>query len=235
MAEENDGMAALASKNAELLGELKQTRARLKELDGIDIDQLKAAANELQQRKHKELEEGKEYEKLIVQQREDHAKELAAKEEELAKARASVRGVVVDSALRGALAASHVDPVMMDAAVDMLSNKVSVTDAGEERQARIGDKDVKDWVSDWSKSEVGKRFVLAQSGTGGGDGMRTSGPITNGAADRSRRDWEAMFDPDSPTYSMMDQAQLLDKDPKLFEALTKKYQDKVTRHLMGRG
>ncbi len=222
--------AGLVNKNNELLGELKAAKAKLKEFESLDLDALQTAAKTLKSQESEALEKKGEYEKLMNQMREDHAKEIAKRDEALRHQKETTRGILIQTSLQSALANVHIDPEMMEAATDMLSAKVAVTEKDGALVSGIGDKSVKDWVSEWAKTNVGKRFILADTGAGGGAVHSTNG---NASSTVSKGDWEKKFDPNSPEYSMMDQARLLDENAELYAALVKKYEQAVKNKMMG--
>lgn len=220
----------LVNKRDELLGELKTAKEKLREYESLDLDALKGAAATLKSQEADALEKKGEFEKLRAQMREDHQKELEKLNKQLEAEKVATRGIIVDSALKSALASVNINPILMDSVTDMLSNKVAVTEKDNVRSANIGDKSVKDWVAEWAKTEVGKHFVLADSGSGAGEPH-----ISNGNASKSvsKGDWDKKFDPNHPDYSMMDQALLMDENPDLYNTLIKKYEKSVREKLTG--
>lgn len=97
--------------------------------------------------------------------------------------------LLVDNGLSTALLDAGVrKPAYQKAAKAMLAGQVVLTADGENRIAKVGDKLLKDFVAEWSKSDEGKAFVdapinIGGGAQGGGDGKGAQKTLTRAAFD----------------------------------------------------
>lgn len=164
----------LSKKRDELLAELKAAR-KGQAIDPVEIEKRDAQIDELQG-------------KLTVAEK---AAKTATTEAEKARKSAEsesayVQRLLVDNGLSEALAKAGVtNPVHQKAAKAMLAGQVQITTEGDVRAAKVGDKALTDYVSEWAKGDEGKFFVAAPNNTGGGAGGGNGGSGRAAAPKRS--------------------------------------------------
>jgi hypothetical protein len=76
--------------------------------------------------------------------------------------------LLIDNGLTDALVKANVSPLLLKAAKAMFASQAQVVIDGENRIAKIGDKQITDFITEWTASEEGKHFVLAPANSGGG-------------------------------------------------------------------
>jgi hypothetical protein len=167
----------LAQKNKELLGELKTARKSL-EIKPEDLDKVERERDELAEKlanTDKLYKETLKTTEKIKQQYEQESK--------------FTHGLLVDNGLNDVLVKNGVsNPAMLKAVKSMLASQVKIEAEGESRVAKIGDKALADFVSEWSKSDEGKFFVTANNNTGGG---AQGGSGSNSAKQMTRAQFDA--------------------------------------------
>ena len=145
----------LLAKRDELLGEVKKLR-KGQEIDPADYQKLKDENDGLQEK---------------VEHYEKAAKVSALEIEKERKLRESESGFVqkllIDNGLNDALIKANVKPELLKAAKAMFSSQAQIKAEGDNRNALIGDKPITDFISEWSKSDEGKHFVVAPNNSGG--------------------------------------------------------------------
>lgn len=157
----------LKTKNDEILGKLAAAKENMAP---DDLAALQQAAIDLKTLKDGQLEEQGEYKKLLDTARAQHAEAIKAITDKFNTSEAQVKHLMVNDGLAKALGAHNVNPVLLDAAISLLSGDVTLTDLDGKKTAQVGDKSLNDYVSDWASSDVGKNFTLAGGNTGGGAG-----------------------------------------------------------------
>lgn len=148
--------AGLLKKRDELLGEVKKLRKN-SEIDPEDYQRLKEENEELQ---------GKvtEAQKAAKKAADDAQKAMKQAEAE----GSAVRQLLVENGLNEALTKAGVKPEYLKAAKAMFAKDVQVIADGENRVAKVGDKALTDFVSEWAQTDEGKHFVSAPANSGGG-------------------------------------------------------------------
>jgi hypothetical protein len=166
--DKDKAFAALTTKNAELLDELKKVRAKQRELDADEADRQKKLADA---------------EEAAARQKGDWEKIENTYKEKLAKTegdgylwRSKYEALVIDRGLDEALTGAKVNPALSKAAVALIKAEHGV-ELDDQGRATITGKPLADFVAEWSKSDTGKAFVLNGSGGGGANG---SGGGNNG-------------------------------------------------------
>ncbi len=152
-----EATAGLSEKNKELLKELKEAR-KGRDIDPAEVEKLEEQIEQLQGQ-------------LKAAQKE--AKTLKETADKATKALESESGftqkLLIDNGLLENLSKNGVtDPAYQKAAVAMLRAGVQIVVDGENRVAKVGDKDLADHVAEWAKSDEGKRFASAPGNSGGG-------------------------------------------------------------------
>lgn len=201
-----EAKAGLLKKNKELMAEVKEAKAALSKFDGVDLDALKTASDELKTLKTKKLEADGEYKKMYEQLKAEHSTTLSKLEAE----RDALKGDLSDTkkvyALTLALNANKAIPKLVDVAVTTLKDQVALDDNGV---AMVGDKTVTDFVKSWTQSDVGKYFVQSGNSGGGGDG---SGDVKLDPAAK-------FFDKKSPHFNLTEQGKIAKVDPARYTKL----------------
>lgn len=154
VAEEVKGLKA---KNAELIDANKKLR-KGQEIDPADLER---AENERDQYKQQLNDANKALKKAntdveAANKRADAAEGFGTK-------------LLVENGLNEALAKAGVtNPVHQKAAKAMLGGQVQIVADGDSRVAKVGDKALADFVTEWAGSDEGKHFVTAADVSGGG-------------------------------------------------------------------
>lgn len=153
----DEAVAGLQTKNAELLAKLKKATKDAQ----IDPSEHAALQSELDATQAKLADATK------------ALKAANAEAEKVKKAYESesklTHNLLVENGLTDALTKAGVtNPVHLRAAKAMLSGQVQLIAEGENRIAKVGEKPLADYVSEWAKGEEGKYFVAAQQNGGGG-------------------------------------------------------------------
>lgn len=159
-----EATAALAAKNKELLGELKEAR-KGKTINPEDVEKLESRIEELQGQ---------------LSEAQKTAKKATADAEKATKALADAEGftqrLLVDNGLTDALAKAGVtNPVHLKAAKALLGGQVQIVADGDQKVAKVGDKALADYIGEWAKGDEGKFFVAAPMNSGGGAGGGSGG------------------------------------------------------------
>ena len=152
-----EATAGLVAKNQELLGKLKKATKDAQ----IDPSEHAALQSELDATQAKLAEAVK------------AAKAANTEAEKFKKAYESesklTHNLLVENGLTDALTKAGVtNPVHLRAAKAMLAGQVQLIAEGESRIAKVGDKPLADYVSEWAKGDEGKYFVAAPQNGGGG-------------------------------------------------------------------
>jgi hypothetical protein len=163
-----EATAGLVAKNKELLGKLKIAQRDSQ----IDPAEHAALQSELEGTQAK-LAEATKALKAATSEAEKVKKSYESESQLTHK-------LLVDNGLTDTLTKSGVTtPVQLRHAKAMLSGQVQLVTDGDNRIAKVDDKPLADYVSEWAKSEEGKYFVAAQQNTGGG---ATGGGATGAGA-----------------------------------------------------
>jgi len=153
----DEATASLAAKNKELLGELKQARKGSE----IKPEQLEALESQIDTLKG-ELSTAQSAAKEASKKAELATKQLEAES-------GFTQKLLVDNGLSDVLVKAGVNnPAMLKAVKSMLSGQVQIVAEGDNRVAKVGDKALTDFVSEWAKSDEGKHFITAPNNSGGG-------------------------------------------------------------------
>jgi myosin heavy subunit len=152
-----EATTALAEKNRELLGELKTARKSL-EIKPEDYNKLSDERDTLQ-------------EQLSALQKQ--IKQVTSDSEKIKKQYESeslfTHKLLVDNGLNDVLVKAGVsNPAMLKAVKSMMASQVQIVAEGDTRIAKVGDKALNEYVTEWAKSDEGKHFVSAQANNGGG-------------------------------------------------------------------
>jgi hypothetical protein len=178
-----EATSALAAKRDELLKEVKELR-KGKQVSPEDLTALEQERDTLQQ----QLDATRKELKAATTNVDKLTKDLASEQGFTTK-------LLADNGLTDQLTKAGVtNPISLKAAKAMLGSQVQIVTEGDQRVAKVGDKALTDFVSEWAKSDEGKHFVSAQNNTGGGSGGGTGGKDgTKGKIDGSVEERAAHF------------------------------------------
>jgi multidrug efflux pump subunit AcrA (membrane-fusion protein) len=147
---------ATAAKNKELLGELKKARKNSE----IDPDEYQRALDQVDELQSK-LGEATKANKTALQEAEKYKKLHESESGFTSK-------LLVDNGLLAELTAAGVKKELLDGAMALIERHVKIEQDGENRIAKVGDKTLKDYVTEWAGSDTGKNYVAAPANSGGG-------------------------------------------------------------------
>jgi len=149
----------LATKNRELLGEVKKLKRGV-EIDPAEFEALESQIDTLKADLNKAQKEAK----TFAKQAEDSTKALESES-------GFTRSLLIEQGLTAELVSAGVkNPAHLKAALAMLKSDAQVVQDGDKRVAKIGDKALKDFVKEWAAGDDGKHFVTADQNSGGGAG-----------------------------------------------------------------
>lgn len=149
----------LATKNRELLGEVKKLK-RGAEIDPAEVQALESQIDALKA----DLTKAQKEAKAFAKQAEDSTKALESES-------GFTRSLLIEQGLTAELVSAGVkNPAHLKAALAMLKSDAQVVQDGDRRVAKIGDKALKDYVKEWAAGDDGKHFVTADQNSGGGAG-----------------------------------------------------------------
>ena len=175
----------LATKNKELLGELKKARKN-SEIDPEEFNSL---------REEKEALESKLSEAVKAN------KAALGEVEKFKKLHESESGftskLLIDNGLMAELTAAGVKPELLGGAKALIERQAKVETDGDNRVAKIGDKDIKSFVSEWATSDIGKNYVAAPVNGGGGSNGSTG---KSQAQQMKRSDFDSIGKTEQATF-----------------------------------
>ena len=198
LTEMKGSLEAVASKNKELLGELKTERKKHRESD-VDSDKYYALQDK--------LDEATEQNKKLTHDLKGRDKDLEKLTGSNTALNANLQSVIIDGGLADNLAKVGVLPQYMDATKALLRSQVTIVD----NKAVVGDKPLADFMTEWS-GDGGKAFIKApDSSGGGGQGGQGSG----------NTDVKKYFDKTGSDFNLTKQAEVFKTDPALYAQLSK--------------
>jgi hypothetical protein len=151
-----EATTGLVAKNQELLAKLKKA-TKDAQIDPAEHQALQEALDKANEK----LAEALKATKTATTQADKDRKALE-------KEAGFVSHLLVDNGLTEALIKSGIKPEMTKAVKALLASQVTLKADGDKRIAVVGDKALSDFVSEWSKSDEGKYFVVAPVNQGGG-------------------------------------------------------------------
>lgn len=168
-------VAALKSKNSELITELRKARQG-RTIDPAEVDQLQATIDKL----NDELKTTQKAHKDALKQAETLQKQYESES-------GFTRSLIVENGLLAELSKAGVtNPAHQKAAAALLkSSGIEVVADGEKRIAKVGDKSLADFVKEWAAGDDGKHFITAPNNSGGG---ASGGGNGGGAAGKGKID-----------------------------------------------
>jgi hypothetical protein len=179
IAELEADIAALAAKNAQLLGEVKTAKAKAK---GVEIDPADYAALQM------EVETLK---SDLNKATKDSLKTIEGLQKTLTEKDGALQSYLIDNGLNDALLKAGVKSEFMAAAKAMLKGGAQIKAEDGNYSALMGEKPLIDAVSEWAASDEGKHFISAPANSGGGasggSGQPPIAPKGNLGGDKSQR------------------------------------------------
>lgn len=152
-----EATAPLLAKRDELLSEVKKAR-KGQQIDPETVSKLEDQIESLKG----ELTTAQRTAKTATTEADKARKSLESAE-------GFTRQLLVDNGLTDALAKAGVtNPVHLKAVKSMLSGQVQIVADGDNKVAKVGDKPLTDFVTEWAKGDEGKHFVAAPANGGGG-------------------------------------------------------------------
>lgn len=188
------GTEALESKRDELLASLRKEKDSKNEI----MERLNALEDEKAKIKEDNLDKEGDIKKIKEALEEKFQKKIddltTAKEAEIATLTGHLNTHIVEGGLASALTKAGVKPELMDAATALIKSKFGgeIGDNDGTPFAKFDGKVVDEFVTDWSKSDAGKHFVVAQNNSGGGSNGANDGGNAAGAKTITRTDFDAM-------------------------------------------
>ena len=173
-AEHETDIAGLKSKNIELLAKLKE--ASKGENNAAEVARLETELEKVQT----QLKDSVKLQKSAEKQNIELQKSLETES-------GTVRTLLVDNGLTEALTKANVPAQFMPAVKSLLSSKVELKTEGETRVAKVGDKSLGEFITEWSQGDEGKHFIGAPNNSGTGapgnkvPGANTSQTLTRAA------------------------------------------------------
>ncbi len=203
-----DAIGPIKAKNTELLGKLKG----LKQFDGIDLEELQTAANELKQLKEDGEKESGKWEGLyntLKAKTEKDAADLTALNVSL---QAEFDASTLKNSVTVGLMGLDIIPELSEVAIATLMSQASLN---EDKAVVFGDKSSEDFMKKWADSPVGKHMIKSGNTGGGGGGSEN---------DALKTEYEAHFKPG--TVNMTKQLELKNSKPEVFKVLDDQYNPK---------
>lgn len=196
-----------------LLKDIGKLKEATKQFDGVDLEALKQAAADLERINKEKHSKESDAEKALRLAKEQHEATMTSLKSDVEALKGANRKLLVDDTLRKALVGVSVDPVLLDAAMNLHKPNVSVLNEDGAQVAKVGDSTIEEFVKSWTTTDEGKRFVVAPTNTGGG----AAGGGTQVPANEAAK----FFDKKSSQYSLTEQIKLKKSDPALYDRLSK--------------
>lgn len=147
----------ILDKRDELLGEVKKLRKE-SAIKPEDLERIEQERDEFKA----QLDKANKLAKDSVKAAEDAKKALEAES-------GFTQKLLIDNGLSEVLVKAGVsNPAHLKAVKSMLASQVQIIADGDNRVAKVGDKALADYVTEWATSDEGKHFVSAPNNSGGG-------------------------------------------------------------------
>lgn len=151
-----EATAGLATKNKELLAELKEAR-KGRQVDPAELDKLEAKIESLTA----DLNAANKVAKDAQKQAETAQKQLQSES-------GFTQKLLVDNGLNDALTKAGVAPQFLPMVKAMLGSQASVAVDGDARRVMMGDKELSAYIAEWAKGDDAKHVLAAPANGGGG-------------------------------------------------------------------
>jgi hypothetical protein len=206
--------SSLTATNDGLKADLVKLKGKVKEFEGVDLEELKKAKTDLEALQSQQREGETELQKAMRIASETHKQSLADMEKKLNLLTNRNRTLLVDDSLRMELTKANCKPLLISAAISLLKPNVSVIEEDGLEKAVVGDKTIAQYVEEWAKTDVGSNFVLAKQNTGGG---------VIGVNQQSINENGKFFDKKSPSYNLTEQLKIKKANPDLYSKLAEMF------------
>lgn len=206
---------SLSNSNEGLKSDITKLKKKVKDKEGIDVDEYNSLKAE-----NKTLKEKRENEETDAQKALRLAKEQLETDNEDLKKRIGLlenesKESLVDTQVMKALIKAKVKDTMMKAATKIITADVTIVEEGMKRIAKIGDKTINEYVEWWAGTDEGKNFILAEKNKGGGGGGNDH--------NTTESEWAKYFDVKGGTVNYTKQVMLKNQDRALYDKLQKQY------------
>ncbi len=201
----------LKDKNGDLLGQIASFKTTIAKFDGIDIEQLTKDSSTLKSMLENQDKEKGEYKKLYEDLKTATDTKIADLEGKIKEKDTEFNSHKKRSKISSGLAGADIDPIMLDIAVDAIIGKAAMDDNGT---ILIDGKPQDEFIADWVKTDLGKKFTI-DGNTGGGGGGGEEGGDSQGVA--------KFFDKKSEHYNLTEQAKLAKTNIAEYNRLRKIY------------
>lgn len=206
---QQESIDKLTQNNSDLKKEKKKAQDLASRFDGVDLDKLQSAANQLAKMEQDKLEQDGEFKKLYETAVAQANADKEAWDNEKKQLQLKNDSIIKSNDLSNALSNAGVDPVLREIATNSLIDQVGLV----EGKSMVGNQSVTDFVKEWAETDVGKRFIPAGN-TGGGGGGSEQGVV------QAESKW---FDPNSSEFNLTKQGQVRSANPELADKLAKKF------------
>lgn len=180
----------ILDKRDELLGEVKKLRKE-SAIKPEDLERIEQERDEFKA----QLDKANKLAKDSVKAAEDARKALEAES-------GFTQKLLIDNGLSEVLVKAGVsNPAHLKAVKSMLANQVQIIADGDNRVAKVGDKALADYVTEWATSDEGKHFVSAPNNSGGGAEGGGKKP-NNTAKQIPRSQFDALSFSDQKAFSL---------------------------------
>lgn len=142
---------------------LKATNAQLKREKQDALDRLKEFEDAAEKAAEEAATKKGDWEKLEKKLRDDHAKELAARDTVIAERDTSLKALTIDNAIKSEAARLGVKPELLPAVEALMKQQAKY----ENGVATIADKSISEAMSEWATKD-GLHFIRADDNAGSG-------------------------------------------------------------------
>lgn len=185
----DDAVKGLKNKNSELLGDMKDLKTKLKEIE-----------DEKEEIERKVADKSGDVNAIKEQLKKEFEKKEKQYNETISKLTGQLNIEVIEKGLSQSLVKAKIAPEHMDAVTALIKTvyKGEVGDNDGKPFAKFDGKAVDEFVTGWVQTDVGKRYVLADNNSGGGSNGATGNGKANSDSKKTitRSEFEAlpMFD-----------------------------------------
>ena len=208
--------ANLESNHDEIKRKLSIKTKKLEALGDDDPVALRKAKDELEALKVKDKESNNQYKELLQDSRKNE-ETLKNEVESLKKA-----NLEKSAKLDVRLALMDGDPVIVEM-IEAATTLVMVSVVFEDGIPLVKGKPISEYVTEWKKTAVGKRFVASDMNGGGANPGGTGGGMDDVEACFKHRTSEQRANGKAKTWNITEQTKLKRSDPEKYNMLAKKY------------
>lgn len=186
----DEATKGLKSKNEELLGGIKKEKDERKALQDM-IDEIKTAK---EQAEAEAAEKSGDVEKIKENLKTQHQKELEKLQSQLSDKDSKLHSLLVDNGLTESLTKAGVAPQHLDVVKAYIKSqhKAEIAEVDGSIVAKLNDKPLSEFVSEWSQGDQGKHYVAAPNNAGGGANGANGGGKAAGDKTITRSQFDAL-------------------------------------------